>query len=255
MRRSLLWIARAALAGVALFLGVSPAAAVPALLDPVFGFNEAGLAGLTNQRTISRDDPFLDVGDVSSPIGPFPVNVAGSNPDLFEVCVLAGAESTCRPNSEGLSGPYSVIMSVQVSSVAIDLDTPFLLVLTGLAGDEAVYQPGDLYVELNPTAPAGLDTTLVPNFRFDGTFDPFLHVIDLDGTGIERRYDYIGWEIPNDGSAFDVLSFRYEVTNPVAGRIPFIGANAVAIVPEPGSALLMGLGLLGLARMRPAVAA
>lgn len=249
MRRTGAWISWGALIAAALWLGATPAAATPANLDPIFGFVASDLAGLTPERTIYRDYPFLDVGDVSSTAGPFPVNVAGSNPDLLEVCILVGSDPACRANADGVTTPYSVIMSIEVASVAAGLEDPFLLVLTGLAADETIYGPGDLFVELNPTAPVGLDTSAVPNFRFDGAFDPFLHVIDLDRVGADPRYDYIGWEIPNDGSPFETLSFRYEVTNPVDGRIPFIGANAV-VVPEPGTALMMGLGLAGLASIR-----
>jgi hypothetical protein len=237
-----------ALVSAVLWLGAAPAMATPANLDPVFGFVASDLDGLST-RTIDRDDPFLAVNDVNLGI-PAPVLVAGSDPTLGQVCILLSGDSACRSSAFGATEPYSVLVSVEVVSVTgSEITGPFLLVLSGLPQDETIFSQSDLYVELDPTAPSGLDTTGAPGFEFDGTFDPFLHVIDLDTTApIDRRYDYIGWQV----QLGDVVTFRYEVTNPdlATGAVPFLAFNAIPVIPEPGTGLLMGLGLAGLASVR-----
>ena len=85
---------------------------------------------------------------------------------------------------------------------------------------------------------AGLDTSAVPGFEFDDSFDTYSHLV------YNSAYDYIGWNT----SLGDRISFQYNVlTAPGTRGTPQLMANATAVVPEPGAALLMGLGLAGLA--------
>ena len=59
-------------------------------------------------------------------------------------------------------------------------------------------------------------------------------------------YNYVAFANVNVG---DVITLRYEVTTGRGDRLfrPELMLNATNVVPEPGTALLMGLGLAGLA--------
>ena len=98
-------------------------------------------------------------------------------------------------------------------------------------------------IELNPAVPAGLNTSAVPDFVWNGGFTAFVHVRDLYAAPASI-YDYIGWTV-EDGAT---LTFRYDVLTSLKGNAyPKFTANAVpVVVPEPGAALLLGLGLAGL---------
>jgi hypothetical protein len=130
-----------------------------------------------------------------------------------------------------------VIVSIEVSGINTGLigdGEDFTLFLSGVTGD---YTPAEVQIELNPVV-AGLDTSAVPGFEFDDSFDTYSHLV------YSSAYDYIGWNT----SLGDRISFQYNVlTAPGTRGTPQLMANATAVVPEPGAALLMGLGLAGLA--------
>ncbi len=258
MRRKHSWMALTALVGSAFGLMAGSAAATPAVFGPNFGFEPAGLGGLP-EITIDRNDPFETAADELAPGGPYAVELSGTG----ALCILASGESTCRSNAVGIVNPYSVIMSFQVSAVNTEsIDDEFVLVVTNFFDPTGLgqYDENDLDVELTPMAPAGLETSAVAGFLFDGSFDAFTHVVDIDSTppaspppGYQARYDYIGWRLTMADVGDRVISLRYEVRDPAAnGAIPGIMMNAVPIIPEPGTALLLGLGLAGLASVRRA---
>ena len=216
-----------------LLLGAGPSFALPADFDPAFGFDDANLSGLPT-ITIGAEDPFLMAGEMG--IGVSDVDLTGST----NVCILFGDE-TCRENTLGVTGAYSVIMTLTVSAVNTDqISGPFTLFLSGLASGGA-YATSEVSVELNPTLPTSLDTTAVPGFAWNESFTSFTRVNDV--AFAPDVYDYIGWNV-NVG---DSVTFRYEVsTAPGVRGTPQLTANATGVVPEPGTALLMGLGLAGL---------
>ena len=218
---------------VGLILGAGPALALPANFDPIFGFDDTNLGGLPT-LTIDVEDPFLGVGDATA--GAFDVEVTGST----DVCILFNDE-TCRASTLGVTGAYSVIMTLTVSAVDGDeIEGPFTLFLSGLAG--GTYAASEVAVELNPTLPTNLDTSAVPGFVWNDSFTPFVRVNDV--TFEPTVYDYVGWNV-NVG---DSVTFRYDVsTSPGTRAAPQLTANATTVVPEPGTALLMGIGLAGLA--------
>lgn len=218
-----------------LLLAASPAVATPATYADSFGFLEAGLEALPVGVMDGADD-FLMVGEVGSVAG-LDVELTGST----NLCVFTASSPACQADTGGITGPYSVLMTITVSAINTDaIDGPFTLFLSGRAG---VYAPSEFTVELNPTLPAGLDTSGIPGFGFG-----FMgHIVD-ETFGPSTVYHYVGWRM----SLGDTVSFRYDVSTAPNGRgAPQLRANATSSllvpVPEPGTALLMGLGLAGLA--------
>jgi len=221
-----------------LVFGAGPALALSAALHPGgSGFDDTNLGGLPSW-SFDFSDGFLAVGEAGT--GGFDVDVTGST----DVCILFGDE-TCRATTQGITGPYSVLVTLSVSAVAEALFNPgpFSLFLSGVMsvpGSE--YDTSEVVVELNPTLPTSLDTTAVPGFVWNGGFTAFSHLVydEFD----PFLYDYIGWAV-NIG---DSVTFRYDVlTSPDGRGTPALLGNATTVIPEPGAALLMGIGLAGLA--------
>lgn len=241
MRRTSMKWNRVALSSVLAVMGML-AAALPAMatlasFEGSWGFDPAGLGDLP---TGQYSGDLLDAGAPGTSS-----NLAVELSNSTDLCILASGSSTCQATTAGIDGAYSVLVTVGVTVLDQDIDGPFTLMLTSVAGGSG-YTSSEVQVELNPTAPAGLNSVAVPGFSFGGSFDPFVRVEDvtfLASSGV--TYDYIGWTV-TDG---DSVSFRYEVLTAPDGRAtPQLTANAIiAVVPEPGTALLMGLGLAGLA--------
>ena len=230
MRQMNLMQSMAALFATGLFMTAAPALATPANFDPFYGFESAGLEGLPSFNFDSTT-PFLGAGEAGG--SPVDVELRGST----DVCILFG-DSTCRANTVGITGAYSVIVSIEVSDTNTELigGADFTLFLSGVVTGD--YTPAEVQIELNPVALSDLDTSAVPGFEFDGSFDTYSHLV------YSSAYDYIGWNT----SLGDRISFQYNVlTAPGTRGTPQLMANATAVVPEPGAALLMGLGLAGLA--------
>lgn len=226
--------------GMALLLagGAGPAAASSAVFaSGGWGFEASGLGG---RPTVSIDGsvPFLDAGTPGS-LPNLDVELVGST----DICVLTPGSSTCRAANPAPSGPFSVLVSFTVNVLNDELDGPFMLMLTSLVGTLG-YSPAEVAIELDPTIPVGLDTSAVPGFVFDGSFDPFVRVRD-EYDPPTTIYDYIGWTVQQGTRVI----FRYDVLTQLRGSsYPQFTANAVpVVVPEPGTALLFGLGLAGLA--------
>lgn len=244
MRRTSMKLNRLALSSALAVMGVLaaalPAMATPASFDSSFGFDSAGLGDLPTGQFSG------DLFDAGAPGTSSDLRVELSN--STDLCILASGSSSCQATTAGISGAYSVLVTVGVTVLdQANFDGPFTLMLTSVAAGSG-YTPSEVQVELNPTAPAGLDTAAVPGFSFGGSFNSFVRVEDetfLASNGI--TYDYIGWNV-TDG---DTVSFRYEVLTAPDGRAtPQLTANVIpliVVVPEPGTALLMGLGLAGLA--------
>lgn len=232
MRQKNLMQSMAALFAAGLFMTTAPALATPANFAPAFGFESAGLEGLDGFNFDSTT-PFLGAGEEGG--ASVDVELRGST----DVCILFG-DSTCRATTAGITGAYSVIVSIEVSRINTGLiDEDFTLFLSGVTG---AYVPGEVQVELNPVVPTGLDTSAVPGFAFDGSFDTYSHLVYTSGSG--STFDYIGWNT----TFGDRISFQYDVlTAPGTRGTPQLMANAIAVVPEPAAALLLGLGLAGLA--------
>ncbi|MFK7894373.1 MAG: PEP-CTERM sorting domain-containing protein [Myxococcota bacterium] len=223
---------------LAMALVAAPAMATPASFDNSgWGFEAAGLGSLPTGQFAG------DLGDAGAPGTSSNLLVELSN--STDLCILASGSSACQATTAGIGGAYSVLVTVGVTVLDPSIDGPFTLLLTSVA-PTAGYSPDEVQVELNPMAPSGLNTADVPGFSL-GSFNPFVRIEDVTFAGSGVTYDYIGWNV-SDG---DSVTFRYEVlTSPDGRSTPQLTANVIpmtVVVPEPGTALLMGLGLAGLA--------
>jgi hypothetical protein len=227
------------LAGLFL-LAVTPASATPAnFASNGVGFNPVGLEGLP-VGSMDDNDPFLLAG-APDPMLPISVELLGSE----DLCILVGSSNICQVDATGVTGDYSALVSVEINVIDPTLTGPFTLFLNSLTADPA-YDPANVTVELDGFAPMGLDTSAVPAFasRYDADFDSFVHLQYLTTNGLQVLANYIGWTV-EDG---DIVTFRYDVVGgSIEGFTPQLSANATPLViPEPGVAVLMGLGLGGL---------
>jgi len=236
----------AAFLAATIFLAAAPAAATPATIDPVFGFESVGLEGLP-VGTMNGDDDFLTAGEAGFP-GGLDIELMGT---ANNICIFTASSTACQSSTAGITGAWSAYVTFEISAVNPSvIDGPFTLFLTGLEPG-GLYAASEVTIELDPTLEPGLDVSGITGFNLR----PFGHVIDETFTPTE--YDYIGWQ----AQVGDTFSFRYDVsTAPGVRGTPSLTANGISRVilpiPEPGTALLMGIGLAGLAiaqrRLAPA---
>jgi hypothetical protein len=231
------------------FLAVAPAAGMSAMFESGgIGFiPSSDVLLLPGTQTDGTDRLFTAADTVANPsLGSVDVQLGGST----KACALAAGSATCEPNLNGIDGRYSVIMALEIKVNAPELlGHEFTLILRGMDVTDG-YDSMDVFIDLNPIVPSGFDTTQVSEFAklWDDSFDPFVRIEDnfpADCADVGGICTYIGWTV-KDG---DVVTFRYEVDSfPEDTRPPptlFYNAFNV-VVPEPGTALLMGLGLVGL---------
>jgi len=237
------WIA-AALAVVGLVLVVGPAGASSARFSSSrFGFVPEDLTGLP-QLLLVEGDPFPGAADPTAP--DLPPDLAVELIGTSDLCVLAQGSSTCRVDAAGITTPYSAIMSFEVNALdPLFLDDPFTLMLTGI---DLADDPNLIRVVLDPTLPVGFDSSAVPNFVFDpsngvGGFDVPVAVRDEIDAARGVIYYHLGFTV-QDG---DRVTFQFDVDAAASVQgVPQLFANATpVVVPEPGTMLLMGLGLVG----------
>ncbi len=217
------------LAGVFFFWAGSAAAV--AQFDPLFGFLPEDLEDLPS-ITMDASDPWLMAGEET--LSNLDVELTGTT----DLCVLAGTTNTCLATPTGVTDPYMVLVTFTVSAINTPtIDGDFTLFLSGLMPNGS-WGPGEVEVVLDQAAAAAVN----PTGFVAGDFRPFVHVIDESGAG--DPFHYVGWTV----QVGDTISFKYNVVADPAGRAaPHITTNALARpIPEPGTALLMGLGLAGL---------
>ena len=238
-----------ALTWLALILAVEPAVAVPANFDTTgIGFIPSTAVLALPSTTIDINVPLLTAGDTAGG-GSFEVDFTGSSGG--ELCILATPQpDVCQSDLTDVTSAYSAIVTLEISALnTTEISGPFTLALTMLELDNSdngdIYTPGEVSIALDPTAPSPLDVSAVPGFNFDGTFSAFVRIEDAACSNSAGNCNYLGWTVAGVG---DTVTFRFDMSLPPNGRdTPRLLFNAVpVVVPEPGTALLMGLGLVGL---------
>jgi hypothetical protein len=233
---------------IAIGLYASPTAAMTADFDSTGkGFVPTAEVTALPSATIDVNTGFFGAAD--NVVGPSDVGFTGSAEG--QVCILfASAPGVCQASIVE-DAPYAVIMTLEIADIngitAPQLTgVPFTLAITMLdVTNPPLYTANEVTIALDPTAPPMLDTTNVPGFNFDGTFTPFVRIEDTACTNSGGNCNYLGWTVDGLG---DTVTFRADVAAPGNRMVgPQLMYNAIAVVvPEPGTALLMGLGLAGL---------
>lgn len=180
------------------------------------------------------------------------------------VCVLPTGGNVCQTSAGGAT-TVGAIVTWEITSIdTAEIQTPFTLMFTGLVSPleqptpETGYLSSEVDIGVDAVAPPGLDTSATPGVELDPTsptgFDPYVLVRDETfGAGSEADL-YVGWTVV--AGVGEKITFFFEVdplrdnTEGVPYAPQFRIAAIPVVVPEPGTALLMGLGLAGLARSR-----
>lgn len=232
---------------LAVVLVVSPAAAVPANFDSTgVGFiPSTDVLGLPS-ATIDINVPLLTAGDTSGGSS-FDVDFTGSSGG--DVCILAASQpGVCQADLVDVTTAYSALVTLEISALnSSDITGPFTLVLTmlDLNAPNANYAADEVSLALDPMAPSPLDTSAVPGFNFDGSFNSIVRIEDQACLNSGGNCNYLGWTVAGLG---DTVTLRLDMSMAPDGRnSPRLLFNAVPlVVPELGTALLMGFGLTGL---------
>ncbi|MBW2501224.1 MAG: PEP-CTERM sorting domain-containing protein [Deltaproteobacteria bacterium] len=245
-----------ALVGVG--IGLAPAVGLAAR------FQEAGAngfqVGFVSDAEIEALDDFV-IDDVSVPN----FITAGVDPGSAvvlsqSVCILPTGGNVCETSAGGAS-TVGAIVTWEITSIdTAEIETPFTLMFTGLVSPleqptpETGYLSSEVDIGVNVAAPPGLDTSRTPGVELDPSsptgFDPFVLVRDETfGTGSAADL-YLGWTVV--AGVGDKITFFFEV-DPLREdmeKVPYAPQFRIAaipvVVPEPGTALLMGLGLASL---------
>lgn len=240
-----------ALAIVMMFLASAPAAALQANFDSTaIGFIPSSAVLALPRMAVDLSTPLLSAGD-SSAGASFDVDFLGSAEG--SICILANTlPGVCQANLTNVTTAYSILVTLEIDSInSSQINGPFTLAISMLRlnypnGD--VYTPGEVSIDLDPTAPVDLDTSAVPGFHFNEIFDSLIRIEDSACTNSSGNCQYLGWTI--DGGVGDTVSFRFDIDMSIAenGRdTPSLLFNAFpTVIPEPNTALLLGLGLAGL---------
>lgn len=234
------------LIAAAVLLATAPVTAIQASFDSTgIGFDPSDLAALPTATIGMTTEIFYAADPVKAAELGIVLDVALTG--TATACVLTAGSSVCQSDLTQFLGDYSAIFTIDIDVLNVqDLPGEFTLVLFGMQlTDETtgavIYDASEVLVDLDP---ADLYAADIEGLGFDRIFDPFVRVQDSLCSNAGGICNYIGWTV-EDG---DSVSFRYDSISTQGRNAPVLLFAAIPIVvPEPGSALLMGLGLIGLA--------
>jgi len=150
-------------------------------------------------------------------------------------------EGSTTPEDELPAGvPYTSVVTLTMGPLPDNPDTgaepqdEILFLIMGVSDDQTATPPHPIYTEAQ--------IAFVTVHPTDTPFDEAVYDPRAEGTA----FYYLGFVL----SAGETVTFRYDVTEQADGGTPVFFTKATydyAQVPEPKTALLMGLGLAGLA--------
>ena len=160
-------------------------------------------------------------------------------------CFLYTGVSECQSSVPAGVGPYTGVTTWTVTDIRVPVpENGIALFIGGMGNGDTVVPPG------NPAAPdyaLGSVSVLTEGGDFAGETLPALDEMLLTFGG-GNDYVYYGTVVFEVG---DALTFGYTVDSQLAGGTPILFSNAARnIVPEPGTALLVGAGLALMATRR-----